>query len=476
MLFIYFFAKDIKKHTFFAILICICITLSFSLSQSVTNTTFSMRVSVWMIVLRATLPASSNRSVCVATLIVRHVTDRASMTVMCVATWKLSATMESVCLSVPATLTMTRPPMNAEVGKVEVVVVVFCSHKTKWRNKQFYFNITHLFIDCPDFSQSVPGHVWPAQAMNPPPASAAIPTGVKMPADTACGSLSALCAHTRTRMGSANSVTKPVIAVLGQAKTNASAAISHTSYWVSYYCLKSENMINFSVEKCFISTQMKLLILCLCPSDDTCVLKCPVGYYAEDKDERVCERCHFSCQSCVGRHSLQCVDCKAGFFKQGRSCVEICSDRLDKRRDAQSLLSSPHRTSQTKPPPSFSVTLATPPPWFASNVTPLVLTAGVAVTETVWAVERTTSTWGSGDSACRAALQASTKTSSLRPVTNVTPPARPAAVSLSWLIWDVFLCDFTLLNMKCQDRVSFFGIFVCFLNDIKITEFLHSNV
>lgn len=37
--------------------------------------------------------------------------------------------MESVCLSVPATLTMTRPPMNAEVGKVEVVVVFFVHTK-----------------------------------------------------------------------------------------------------------------------------------------------------------------------------------------------------------------------------------------------------------------------------------------------------------------------------------------------------------
>ncbi|KAM9360686.1 proprotein convertase subtilisin/kexin type 5-like [Symphorus nematophorus] len=60
--------------------------------------------------------------------------------------------------------------------------------------------------------------------------------------------------------------------------------------------------------------------------NNTCVQKCPVGYYAEDKDERVCERCHFSCQSCVGHHSVQCVTCKPGFFKQGSSCVESCSE------------------------------------------------------------------------------------------------------------------------------------------------------
>ncbi|XP_010777410.1 proprotein convertase subtilisin/kexin type 5b isoform X2 [Notothenia coriiceps] len=58
----------------------------------------------------------------------------------------------------------------------------------------------------------------------------------------------------------------------------------------------------------------------------TCVQDCPVGYYAEDRDERVCERCHFSCKSCVGRHSVQCNDCKSGFFKQGSNCVETCSE------------------------------------------------------------------------------------------------------------------------------------------------------
>ncbi|KAM7391946.1 hypothetical protein PAMP_022592 [Pampus punctatissimus] len=60
--------------------------------------------------------------------------------------------------------------------------------------------------------------------------------------------------------------------------------------------------------------------------NDTCVQKCPVGYYAEDKEERVCEGCHFSCKSCTGRHSLQCVTCKPGFFKHGSSCVETCSE------------------------------------------------------------------------------------------------------------------------------------------------------
>ncbi|KAG7223418.1 hypothetical protein INR49_015521 [Caranx melampygus] len=60
--------------------------------------------------------------------------------------------------------------------------------------------------------------------------------------------------------------------------------------------------------------------------NNTCVQKCPVGYFAKDIHERVCERCHFSCGSCVGRHSVQCVTCKPGFFWQGISCVEACSE------------------------------------------------------------------------------------------------------------------------------------------------------
>lgn len=74
---------------------------------------------MWMIVPMATLPVRSNRTVCIAMLIAPRVTDRTLMTVMCVATRKLSVTTESVYPSVPPTLTMIRQPMNAEVGKVE---------------------------------------------------------------------------------------------------------------------------------------------------------------------------------------------------------------------------------------------------------------------------------------------------------------------------------------------------------------------
>lgn len=133
------------------------------------------------------------------------------------------------------------------------------------------------------------------------------------------------------------------------------------------------------------TSPFRIVTLCLCPSDNTCVPECPVGYYAEDKDERVCERCHFSCQSCAGRHSVQCVTCKPGFFKHGSSCVETCSERLEEHTDTPSVLSFFIREHHklTKYPLLFSVTLATPPPWFASDVTPLVASVGVVVTETV---------------------------------------------------------------------------------------------
>lgn len=151
------------------------------------------------------------------------------------------------------------------------------------------------------------------------------------------------------------------------------------------------------------------MTLCLCPSDNTCVQECPMGYYAEDKDERVCERCHFSCTSCTGRHSQQCVVCKPGFFKQGKSCVETCSERLEELTDIQTppysfLPFSLKMWRNEQNTLSFSVTLGTSRPWFANAVIPLVTSAWVMVAQTVWAVGMGTSTWGSGDSAYRAVL------------------------------------------------------------------------
>lgn len=68
----------------------------------------------------------------------------------------------------------------------------------------------------------------------------------------------------------------------------------------------------------------------VCSADSTCVETCPVGYYVEAKGERVCRPCYYSCESCDGRHSKQCIACKPGFFKHGSSCVETCPERLER--------------------------------------------------------------------------------------------------------------------------------------------------
>uniref|UniRef100_A0A8C6TYA3 Proprotein convertase subtilisin/kexin type 5b n=1 Tax=Neogobius melanostomus TaxID=47308 RepID=A0A8C6TYA3_9GOBI len=74
-------------------------------------------------------------------------------------------------------------------------------------------------------------------------------------------------------------------------------------------------------DQCFSCNQPHFLL------SDTCVLKCPLGFYAEDGEERVCERCHWSCERCSGRHSLQCDSCKPGYLRQGGGCVQTCSPR-----------------------------------------------------------------------------------------------------------------------------------------------------
>uniref|UniRef100_A0A7N6B092 P/Homo B domain-containing protein n=1 Tax=Anabas testudineus TaxID=64144 RepID=A0A7N6B092_ANATE len=117
--------------------------------------------------------------------------------------------------------------------------------------------------------------------------------------------------------------------------TNRTKDASGHCVWFSECSLHSYMDQNKECQECH-----KLCHRCFGPEDDhclscikpyfllntTCVKKCPVGYYAEDKDERMCERCHFSCKSCIGRHSVQCNACKPGFFKQESSCVETCSE------------------------------------------------------------------------------------------------------------------------------------------------------
>lgn len=94
--------------------------IAFSLAQTVTSSTSSRLASVWTTVPMGTLPASSSRSACAATLIAPRATARAPTTATCVATREPSVTTESVCPSATATLTTTRPPTNAEVGEAHL--------------------------------------------------------------------------------------------------------------------------------------------------------------------------------------------------------------------------------------------------------------------------------------------------------------------------------------------------------------------
>lgn len=88
----------------------------FPLVQTVKSSTSSTLVSVWMTVLTGTLPASSSRSVCAATLTAPCAAAPVLTTARCVATREPSVTTESACLSAAAAPTTTRPPTSAEVG------------------------------------------------------------------------------------------------------------------------------------------------------------------------------------------------------------------------------------------------------------------------------------------------------------------------------------------------------------------------
>uniref|UniRef100_A0A4W6GBR1 Proprotein convertase subtilisin/kexin type 5b n=1 Tax=Lates calcarifer TaxID=8187 RepID=A0A4W6GBR1_LATCA len=75
--------------------------------------------------------------------------------------------------------------------------------------------------------------------------------------------------------------------------------------------------------------------------DRSCMSHCPEGYFTKQQE---CMRCHADCASCDGpgiddcdvcrnpkavRYNGECLcdTCKPGFFKQGSSCVETCSER-----------------------------------------------------------------------------------------------------------------------------------------------------
>ncbi|KAM6245651.1 proprotein convertase subtilisin/kexin type 6 isoform 1-T1 [Spheniscus humboldti] len=58
----------------------------------------------------------------------------------------------------------------------------------------------------------------------------------------------------------------------------------------------------------------------------TCVVLCPPGFYAEERQKR-CLKCHQSCKKCVSEAD-KCTACKDGFSLAGESCVPECQPAM----------------------------------------------------------------------------------------------------------------------------------------------------
>ncbi|NWW95931.1 PCSK6 convertase, partial [Rhynochetos jubatus] len=58
----------------------------------------------------------------------------------------------------------------------------------------------------------------------------------------------------------------------------------------------------------------------------TCVVLCPPGFYAEERQKR-CLKCHQSCKKCVGEAD-KCTACKEGFSLAGDSCMPECQPAM----------------------------------------------------------------------------------------------------------------------------------------------------
>ena len=59
----------------------------------------------------------------------------------------------------------------------------------------------------------------------------------------------------------------------------------------------------------------------------TCIADCPIGMYATTKsnnDQKTCNFCHDTCDTCIGPKEGQCAKCKKGYFFYERSCQKSC--------------------------------------------------------------------------------------------------------------------------------------------------------
>ncbi|KAL2089007.1 hypothetical protein ACEWY4_015906 [Coilia grayii] len=65
--------------------------------------------------------------------------------------------------------------------------------------------------------------------------------------------------------------------------------------------------------------------LFLYASENTCVISCPSGFYADDI-QRQCLKCHENCMTCL-RDADRCTACSKGFSLAGMTCVPECANR-----------------------------------------------------------------------------------------------------------------------------------------------------
>ncbi|XP_009873676.1 PREDICTED: proprotein convertase subtilisin/kexin type 6, partial [Apaloderma vittatum] len=78
------------------------------------------------------------------------------------------------------------------------------------------------------------------------------------------------------------------------------------------------------------------------PEMSTCVVLCPPGFYAEERQKR-CLKCHQSCKKCVGEAD-KCTACKDGFSLAGESCVPECQPAMYLSREPRRCETCPAST------------------------------------------------------------------------------------------------------------------------------------
>jgi hypothetical protein len=72
----------------------------------------------------------------------------------------------------------------------------------------------------------------------------------------------------------------------------------------------------------------------------TCIAECPEGYYPDDTTDvnaPVCVKCIEECNQCTD--ATTCQSCNDGFFLEGTTCSNTCSDGLYPDEDTNECLS-----------------------------------------------------------------------------------------------------------------------------------------